>query len=881
MDLSVRDDVRKELSAHLQLSIDQLVADGWDPSAAEEEARRRFGDMEAVSDVCTEIGERQRTTERRRMTMESLWQDIRFGARSLLRSPGFAATTSLTLALGIGATAAIFTVVNRVLLRPLPYPEPDRIVQVHELSERGTDNAVAGANYRDWRDQSRSFTALAAYSGYQQTVLGGTQAVRANVASVSRGFFDVFQVDPSLGRVFVDEEMREGAPAAVVVSERFWSLWLDRDPNVTSRTLDVGGAVHQIVGVMPASFTFPDDTEVWFPAELQGENPNRTAHNFRVVGRLAATATTESADSEMNALAAALYEQFPDNDAAGARVAGLQNELVGPLRQPLFLLFGAAALLLLIACTNIASSLLARGAGRTREMAVRSALGAGRARIMRQLITENAMLSAVGATVGLGLAFVLVRGLLSLGTEETLGGVAVRPDAWVVAFAAGLAIATALVFGLLPGLHGAGGRLVDGLRQGARGTSARAARTWTMLIVAETALAVVLMVGSGLLVRSFWLLLQTDPGFRTENVLSVDLSLPQSEYPVVPPTREGLEYLMEHDHSAPVQYYDQLLAEIGTLPGIRAFGFTNYLPLSGGSPNGQFAIEGRSREEAGSAYYRIVSPGYFEAMSIPLIRGRTIEAQDVESSPDVMVINQAMADRFFPGEDPIGLRIQTGGMDYHVFEWTTIVGIVGDVRHRGLDRPAVPEYFLAYPQRGDRIGASTLVVRAEGDLGPLTAAIRQRVNDLDPDVPATYATMSGRLFDSVADRRFTMLILAGFAAAGLALALVGIYGVVSYAVAQQTRELGIRMALGATPDRVLGSVVLRSMRVVFVGLVLGIVGALLFGRVLASMLVNIGPRDPAVFALAALALLAAGGLASYLPARRITRIDPADSLQAE
>jgi putative ABC transport system permease protein len=477
------------------------------------------------------------------------------------------------------------------------------------------------------------------------------------------------------------------------------------------------------------------------------------------------------------------------------------------------------------------------------------------------------------------LAFALVRALLALATDDMLQGVAAQPDLWVVAFAASLAVATALIFGLLPGLHGAGGDLVSGLRQGARGTSARAARTWNTLIIAETALAVILMIGSGLLVRSFWLLLRTDPGFRTENVLSVDLSLPESEYPVVMPP-EGSTDPMDHDHGAPARYHEQLLAEIATLPGIHSFGFANNVPLSGGA-NGRFFIEGRPIEEAGSAYYRIVSPGYFEAMSIPVLRGRAIEAQDREASPDVAVVNRALADRFFPGEDPIGRRIQTGGMDQHGEEWVTIVGLVGDVRHRGLDRPAVPEYYLSYPQRGDRLTSTTLVVRAEGDLASTTTALRQRVTALDANVPAVYATMNSRLLDSLADRRFMVLILAGFAAAGLALALVGIYGVVSYAVAQQTRELGIRMALGATPGRVVKSVVARSMRVVFAGLVIGVGGGLLFGRVLDSMLVNVGPRDPSVFFAAAVALLGAGALASYVPARRITRIDPAHSLQAE
>ncbi len=386
------------------------------------------------------------------------------------------------------------------------------------------------------------------------------------------------------------------------------------------------------------------------------------------------------------------------------------------------------------------------------------------------------------------------------------------------------------------------------------------------------------MIGSGLLVRSFWLLLQTDPGFRTENVLSVDLSLPRSEYPLVTPP--GSTDPMDHDHGAPVRYHEQLLAEIATLPGVHSFGFANNVPLSGGA-NGQFMIEGRPTEDAGSAYYRIVSPGYFEAMSIPLLQGRAIEAQDGEASPDVAVVNRTLVDRFFPGEDPIGRRIQTGGMDRHGQEWVTIVGVVGDVRHRGLDRPAVPEYFLSYPQRGDRLTSTTLVIRTEGDLASITPAVRQRVAALDPNVPAVYATMNSRLSDSLADRRFMMLILAGFAAAGLALALVGIYGVVSYAVAQQTRELGIRMALGATPGRVVKSVVARSMRVVFAGLVIGVGGGLLFGRVLDSMLVNVGARDPMVFAVAAVALLAAGALASYVPARRIIRIDPVHSLQAE
>ena len=876
----IDEDVRREFDAHLEMRVAELVAEGWTRDAAEAEARRLFGDIEAVRRECTEISGRHRATRERALRIETFWQDVKFGARSLRRSPGFAVTAILTLALAIGANTAIFTVVNRVFLRPLPYPDSDRIVQVHERTERGTDNAVAWANFRDWEDRSRSFAAMAAWGGGTATVLGGDEAVRTRYSIISRDFLEVLGVRPSVGRGFTPEETGLGGDPAALVSHAYWTTWMGSDPDLSSRTLEIAGNVARIVGVLPPGFDFPEGTDLWVPLEREEQTESRTAHNYRVVARLADGIDPATADQELDRITAQLVQEHAEIDAASAHVVGLQEQLAGPIRRPLLLLFGSAGLLLLVACTNLASALLARASGRAQEVAVRTALGAGRRRLVRQMVTESLLLTAIGALVGFALVPPLLRGISALAPAGLFDAWDVGPDVGVVLFTVGLALVTAIAFGLFPALRATEGGLGTALREGGRGSAGRKAGGWAALVTMEVALAMMLLVGSGLLLRSFWGLVRVDPGFSPDPVLTVDLALPASRYVLTYPDnpRENPE---DHDHSAPVQYHDELLRRVRAIPGVRAAGIANHVPLSGTGLNGAFEIEGRSEDDGGYANYRIVSAGYFDALAIPLLRGRAIEEADREETRDVVVVNQALVDAFFPDADPIGRRIRTGGMDIHFSEWTTIVGVVGNVRNNGLDRDARPEYYLAHRQRGDRILSATLALRVEGAVTAVIPPVRTLLRALDPDVPVVFRSMSGRLGDSLADRRFTVAVLGGFAAVGLLLALVGIHGVVAYWVARRTRELGIRLAMGASPQSVLGSVLFRTLRPVLAGIVLGVVGSLALTRVVRFALHDVSPTDPAVFAAVAALLVGAGLVAGYLPARRVTRIDPTVSLRSE
>ncbi len=877
--LPVEEDVRRELEAHLAMSADELVREGWSPEEARAEAARRFGDIGRVRKKCQTISKRHHTSQERKTFMETVWQDVKFGFRSLLRSPAFAITALVTLAIGIGANAAIFSLVNGVLLRPLPYPDPDRIVQVHELTARGIENAVAHANFADWRSAAGSFTALAAYGQGAASVLGADEALRGDYAIVSKDFFDVMGVHPATGRAFLPEEQRIGGDPAAIVSHRFWTTWMGSTTDFARRTLEAAGGRYRVVGIMPAGFDFPLGTDLWVPMELAEQTPHRTAHNYRVVGRLREGTSVISADAELDRITADLAAQYAEINAASASVVPLRDQLARPLRRSLVLLFAAAGFVLLIACTNIASSLLARATGREHEVAVRMALGAGRARMARQLFTESLVLTILGGALGFGTSMVVLRGLSAVAPAGMFDAWTVTADPWVLAFTFALSVLTAAAFSLLPTLR-LDGAHAERLGKGSRGNAPRSSRAWSVLVAVEITLTATLLVGSGLLIRSFWQVLSQESGFEPAQVLTVRVTLPGSEYPVLSPG--GRERpLVGHDHSAPARYHDELLRRVRALPGVRLAAIANYVPLSVRYLNGAFEIEGRASEDGGSANYRIVSPQYFAALEIPVLRGRGIDDQDAESSMDVVVVNQALADRFYPGEDPIGKRIRTGGMDIHFEEWTTIVGVVGNVRQQGLERPPQPEYYLSHRQRADRTTAATLVIKADRSETALIPAVRNTIRELDSNVPIEFATMEQRVASSVADRRFSVIVLGTFAGVALLLSLIGIYGVVSYWISRRARELGIRMAVGAKPSTVLWSVLSRSLAAVGVGAAFGVLGAFAVARLLASMLYEVSTADPLVFVLVPLGLLATALLASYVPARRVTRIDPVVVLRSE
>lgn len=866
--LAPAEDVERELRAHLGMREEELISAGWDPAAAQVEARRLFGDYPSIRRECRESARRRERSSRLLRFAGEAVQDMRFALRWLRRERGFAIIAIVTLGLGIGANSAVFSVVKGVLLTPLPYPEPDQLVAVREVTERSAQAAVSWPNVADWSEAAQAVAVMAAHYTVPATVLGGAEAVRLPVAVVSRGFFDVMGVGPARGRAFSDEELMPGGRPAVVVSHGFWTEQLGARADLGGARVEVHGMTADVVGVMPPGFDYPDHAELWLPLELTpvGDRGSRTAHNFRVTGRLAAGVPPGAAARELSAIAQQI-RLVEDSDAVGVSVRRLRDHLVGDRRTGVLILLGASVFVLLIACTNLASALLARAAGRRRELVVRVALGAGRPRLVRQLLTETVLLGAAGGAVGMLLAYQL---LLAIGlAPAALPRLdEVRLDGWVVAFTAAISLATALAFGIAPALRATAVHPHDVLTGSGHGTeSRRQRRVWPALVAAEVALALLLLVGSGLLIRSFAQVMRVDPGFDPDRALAITLDLPASRY---------------DDHDARVRYYSELLEEVGRLAGVEHAGITTALPLAGFDPAGLFHIEGSGLTDRPAAY-RIISPDYFAAMRTRLLRGRVFDEGDRAGSVPVVVINRRMAEEFFPGVDPIGRRITTGGMDatYTDNIWLTIVGVVDDVHHASLTAAPEPGYYLPYAQRPHRTLSASLIVRTAGDPLVIAPALQRTIRQQDADVPVDVRTLRGRIGETLAERRFVLSVLGGFALVALVLSAVGIYGVVTYVVAQRTREIGIRMALGARSGKVIWAIGRVTITAALVGVAAGLGGAMLLSRLIEAMLFEVGPADPLTLAGVALALLATAVVATLVPARHATRVDPMETLRAE
>jgi predicted permease len=802
-------------------------------------------------------------------------QDLRYALHSLLKSPWFTSIAVLTLAIGIGGTTAIFSVVNGVLLKALPYPQPDRMVMVWESAADYPRMSVSSPNFRDWHAQSHSFAGLAAYAyeGGRMVVLGGDAPVFATVVGVTRDFFTVVGVQPAIGRTFTADETRENGTPAVLVSDGLWHRILGADRDLRALSLSVFGMRASIVGVMPPGFSFPQGGEVWFPLERFPDDSGRTGHNLRVAGRLAPGVSLAQAQAEMTAIAARVKAvNGDDDDATDARVVGLHDQLVGGSRRTLLLLFGAVALVLLAACANVASGLLARGAERRKELAIRMSLGAKRARLVRLLLTENLVLAGAGGVVGLVLAGWLVRALVAAGPTLPASG-PVGIDGRVVAFALALSLLTPLVFGLLPSVQVSRTEIRDALAEGGRqGAPGGRTRTRHAFVTVEVALALLLLAGSGLLVRSFLKVLAVDPGFDPSRVLALETSVPG-----------------DSDTAAQAaDFYRRLLERVRQLPGIAHAALINAPPL-GGDANGAFLFEGqrfediRSNWAAQAASYRVASDDYFATLGIPILRGRAFTDRDRAGTEPVAVISQAMARKFWPGRDPLGQRIRFAGMD-RVNPWLTIVGIAGDVRHSALTGDVEPAVYVHYLQNPERVAYFvTIAVRTAPAVDPATAVttLRQTVAALDPNVPVEFSTMEARVASSVADRRFTMLVLFSFGAVSLLLAAIGLYGVLAYSVVRRTQEIGIRMALGADPGSVVGLVLKGAMGSVLTGVVIGLAATLALTRLLRSLLFEVTPTDPVVLVAALAVLGAVAWIAAYGPARRAARVDPLVAMRVE
>lgn len=805
----------------------------------------------------------------RRPRME--FHDLRLALRALRKSPGFTCVAILTLALGIGANTAIFSIVYSVALRPLPFPEPERLVQVWEQNDAVDRMSVAWANFVDWRAQSASFEAVSAYNGSAGTVLGGDEPMRLGVSAVSEGFFEVMGVGPVLGRSFAASEHAEGGDPVVLISHALWRQ-LGSEPDLSVLHLVVAGFAVRVVGVLPEGFAFPRGADIWHPLELTPQSTSRTAHNYRVIGRLANGVEPSMAREELSLITARLVEGQPDDDylAKRAVVIPLRAQIAGPVLSPLLLLLAASLVVVLVACTNLASTMLARGSARANEVAVQRALGASRYRIVRRLFAESLLLAVLGAGVGLALAQLLIRALPTLLPTDLprIGELGLHLPVMLATIA--VSIAAACLFGLVPALRTSKGEIDRALRGATRGSSAARRRgPWRLLVIGEVAMALVLLTGAALLMRSFWSVLRVDPGFDGEGVVVARVSLPPGKYGEI---------------AQRAVYYDELLEAARQVPGVDAVGMATAEPLAGFSSDGRISVDGGPQQSVDAAY-QVADSGYFEALHIPLLRGRLFEDSDTADSMHVVVVNQSLADLAWPGDDPVGKRMTGGGMDNYWDQpdaWATVIGVVADTRQRDLDREAEPAFFFPYRQRAYRAWSASIIARAAGaEPASIVGPLREVIRNLDADVPVEFATVQQVVTRSLGDRRFTMGVLGTFAGLGLLLAALGIYGVVGYTVALRTREMGIRLALGSAPRNVTRMVVRESMTTVGIGLVIGLGAALALSRLLGSMLYEISPTDPWAIGATALTLLGVALLASFVPARRAATIDPLITMRAD
>lgn len=816
--------------------------------------------------------------------------DLRHACRVLLRSRGFSAAAILSLALGIGASAAIFSVVSAVLLKPLPYREPDRIVQVWQLGPRQNPMQTSDPNFEEWRDTSRSFAAITQYNTNTVSLTGGTEPARVTVAIVSRDFFRTMGVEPSVGRAFSDEELRENGRPAVIVSHALWQRLLSSDTDLSRRPLTFEGRATEVVGVMPRGLEFPPETDIWFPREFLERYPSRTAHNWLVVGRLKPGVTLAQARTEMTTIGRGQKARYgSDIWLTDISLVPLHEQMVGAVRPALLALLGAVGFLLLVACANVANLMLAHLTARRRELAVRTALGATAWRVNRQLLVEAGFLSITGGALGFLAAPWVVRMLMLIDPGRLPRADAVRVD-WLVGLftfavvtlvAAGLALAAGTRHALTDAnetLKGSGRSQVAG-----RGEE----RLRGVLVAVQVALSLMLLIGTGLLGRTLYEVISRDPGFSTTGTTVLDLSVSTEE-----DTAAG---------QRTAQFYSQVIEQLEQQPGVTAVGGISALPLAGRGGDGTFLIQlpgetfvtpsgepdfglfGRlikDKSRTGQAEYRVASAGYFPAMKIPLRRGRLFDGRDTANAPHVAVISEELARRTWPREDPIGKVIQFGNMDGDMRPFT-VVGVVGDVRDAGLESPPRPTLYGNYLQRTRGISNFSIVAAAAKDPRALAGTAQQIVRRLRPDVPPRTRTIDQVVAESIAGRRFNMWLFAAFGAMAIVLAGIGIYGVTAFWVSRRTQEFGLRLTLGATPGEVVRMVMVRAGVVVGLGVLAGTAGALALTRLLGSLLFGVSPDDPTTFAGAAALLAGIALTAGLVPARRASRVDPAVALRSD
>ena len=806
--------------------------------------------------------------------MESLLSDVRYAARNLFRRPGFTIIAVITLALGIGANTAIFSAINALLLKPLPFPELDRVVAVWDkLPSRGLQrNEVTVANYLDWQSQTQSFEQLALYRWWSANLTGIDPPERIQGFLVTANFLDTTGMKPIMGRNFLPEENQPGKGAVAVITHSLWQRRFGGDPNILNKTITINSITRTVVGVMPERFNFPKGAEVYAPLPMTPElMKSRGDHSYYVLGRLKPGASIPGAQAELDNITARLEQQFPEtNKGWGATIFPIVADTVRTYDTALWIMMGAVGFVLLIACANVANLMLARASGRKKEIALRTALGASRWRIVRQLLTESLIVALIGGALGVLIGFWGIDALRAANPAEASrfapGWYQLGINAPVLLFTLGLSVVSGIVFGLVPALQASRTNLNDSLKEGGRQTSASSHRLRSSLVVFEFALSLVLLVGAGLLTRSFLALVKTDPGFNPDHVLTMNLMLPAAKY---------------KDQPARAAFYNDLVQRVKTQPGVESAAVVNYLPLGGANSSDSYLVEGEPEPAPGDEHggrYRVATPDYFRTMGISIVRGRGFTDQDRAGAPPVVIVNEAFVRKHWPGADPIGKRIRFYG-PLERAPWMQVVGVIADVKHE-LNLAVTPEYYLPHAQ--NPWNAMVLVAKTSVEPGSLAGALRQQVWAIDKDQPVfDVKTMQEVRSTSVAVYSFSSVMLGIFAFVALLLASIGIYGVMAFAVTQRTQEIGIRIALGARSVDVLKLVVKHGMKLVLLGMVIGLAGSWAVTRFIEKLLVGVEATDLLTFSVVSVCLLVAAFVACYLPARRATKVDPLVALRYE
>jgi putative ABC transport system permease protein len=850
--------------------------------AAEEKMKQGMNHKDALRAVRLERGSLDVTKEEVRSAgwesfIETCWQDLRFAVRMLRKSPGFTAVAVLTLALGIGANTAIFSLVNGVLLRPLPYRNPNRLTMVWEKSRDGSPENVGYATYLDWKSQNKSFEEIAIYSSWQPVLQAG-EPEQLSGLRVTSNYFRTLGIHPEIGRDFLPEEDVPNANKVVMLSHSLWQRKFNSDPNIVGKPIDMNATQYLVAGVLPAAYQslMNQDprggaVEIWRVLGYDVSQPwaCRTCHHLVAIARLRDGVAITQANAEMDTIAAALSKAYPkEYDDIGVTLTPIREQLLGPASTPLYILLGAVSFVLLVACANLANLLLARATDREREVAVRTALGATRGRIIRQLLAENCVLGLLGAAAGLVPAYWTPKVLASIGAGDLPRLDQVHLDWRVLLFTIGVALLTGIVAGLAPGYRLSKNNMHDSLKEGVRGSGSVATRRLRgLLIVSEVALSLTLLIGAGLLLRSLSRLLVVSPGFDPTNVLSMQTSVLGQRF---------------NDNAVVRQYFADAVERLRALPGVQSAAAASQIPLAGNIDEYGFHAEGKMHanpEEDPSAERYCITPGFLETMRIPLLRGRDISSADTATAPPVLLVSETTARRMWPGEDPIGKRAKIGGLDK---PWLTVVGVTGDVHHVGLDAAPGMQMYIPHQQWPFPDGLMVFVIRAASTPAVISSAAQQAIHSVDATQPISrIMPLESYVGLSVQGRKFALILIGAFAAIALALSLVGIYGVTAYSAAQRTREIGIRIALGAQRGELLGLLLRQGMLLVACGVIAGVTASLALTRFLATMLFAVQPTDGLTFASVVLLLVAVSAAACFLPARRAMRVDPLVALRHE